>query len=166
MNKPTVIGVPDLSIQYIERPTVKALIFNEKNEVLIINNGLLPGGGVEDDEDDTTALRREIIEEVGMTVSDIDRYETVIQYRNYLNKKYVIHGYTARYVGSFVKPSPQDAGEVLFVVAWYSIEDAKKLLNASISHMESAEVVADDAYEGALFNLKTTRVLLDADFLL
>ena len=84
MNKPTVIGVPDLSIQYIERPTVKALIFNEKNEVLIINNGLLPGGGVEDDEDDTTALRREIIEEVGMTVSDIDRYETVIQYRNYL----------------------------------------------------------------------------------
>ncbi|HEY8992436.1 MAG TPA: NUDIX hydrolase [Candidatus Microsaccharimonas sp.] len=162
MHQPTVIGTPDSSIRYIDRPTVKALVLNAKNEVLIINNGLLPGGGIEDNEDDATALRREIIEELGMTVSNINSLETIIQYRNFLNKKYVINGYTVRYEGNLVNTSPQDEGEAQFTYAWYSIEDAKKLLNKSISQIEATKPVLDDTYQGKIFNLRTTRVLLDS----
>lgn len=162
MNQPPIIGTPDLSIQYINRPTVKVLILNDKNEVLIINNGLLPGGGIEDGEDDITALRREIIEEVGMTVSDIAELDTIIQYRNYLNKKYIIHGYTARYVDSLADTSPQDDGEAQFTYGWYNLEDAKKLLDESIRKTEGTGQVSNDTAQGKLFNLKTTKMLLDS----
>lgn len=162
MNQPPIIGTPDLSIQYINRPTVKVLILNDKNEVLIINNGLLPGGGIEDGEDDITALRREIIEEVGMTVSDVAERDTIIQYRNYLNKKYIIHGYTARYVDSLADTSPQDDGEAQFTYGWYNLEDAKKLLDESIRKTEVTGQVSNDTAQGKLFNLKTTKMLLDS----
>lgn len=162
MNQPPIIGTPDLSIQYINRPTVKVLILNDKNEVLIINNGLLPGGGIEDGEDDITALRREIIEEVGMTVSDVAERDTIIQYRNYLNKKYIIHGYTARYVDSLAYTSPQDDGEAQFTYGWYNLEDAKKLLDESIRKTEVTGQVSNDTAQGKLFNLKTTKMLLDS----
>ena len=160
MNTPTVIGTPDPLIAYVDRPTVKALIFNDKYEVLIINNGLLPGGGLEDSEDDATALHREIQEEVGMTVEDIKKFETVIQYRNYLSRKYIINAYTARYVNDTLEKSPQDEREAQFTYTWYSIEDAKKLLTASIDGMQSAEQVMDAKFEGKLYNLMTTKILL------
>jgi hypothetical protein len=97
-----------------------------------------------------------------MTVSNINSLETIIQYRNFLNKKYVINGYTVRYEGNLVNTSPQDEGEAQFTYAWYSIEDAKKLLNKSISQIEATKPVLDDTYQGKIFNLRTTRVLLDS----
>jgi len=148
MNTPKVIGAQDSSIVYKERPTVKALIINERREVLIINEGLLPGGGVEDHEDNVAALGREIIEEVGITVSDIQKLATVIQYRDFLKKKYIINGYTARYIDNSRQTLPQDEGEARFTYSWCGIENAKASL--------------DDAYQGKLFNLHTTRILLDS----
>jgi 8-oxo-dGTP pyrophosphatase MutT (NUDIX family) len=162
MNKSTVIGTLDPSIVYTDRPTVKALIFNQNNEVLIINNGLLPGGGVEDNEDDPTALRREIAEEVGMVISGIKELGTIIQYRNLINRKYIINGYTANYVDDLGKTSPQDEREASFTYAWYSIEDAVHLLDNSIDQMKDMVVSNDADYQGKLYNLQTTQILLNS----
>ncbi len=93
MNNAAIIGAYNPAIEYKDRLTVRALILNEKNEVLIINDGLLPGGGVEEhDEDIISALHRECLEEVGMTISKIKELGTVIQYRDLIHRKYIIQG--------------------------------------------------------------------------
>jgi len=52
----------------IYRVSLKAVIHNEKGEVLVVKenseNWSLPGGGIDHGESDTEALRRELIEEV------------------------------------------------------------------------------------------------------
>ena len=53
---------------YIDRPTVKAVILNDQDEVLLFSGGL-PGGGVEDGETNEQALARECMEEIGGTIS-------------------------------------------------------------------------------------------------
>ena len=63
--------------QYPE-PTVGALIFNNKNEVLLIksnkwdDNYVIPGGHIELGEDMETALKREILEETALNIYDIE----------------------------------------------------------------------------------------------
>lgn len=161
MYKLTEIGIQNPRIAYADRPTVKALIFNEKNEVLIINNGLLPGGGIGEGEDKIIALQREILEEVGIAVSDMVELRTVIQYRDFLKKKYVIYGHTAQYLKPTNQTSPQDEGERTFTYEWYSLENAIELLNRSIRRIEDTKgLLRGDAYQGKLFNLMTTRLLL------
>jgi len=162
MNNLAVIGVHDPSIEYKDRLTVKALILNDKNKVLIINNGLLPGGGVEDNEDNITALRRESIEELGIAISEIKEIGIVIQYRDLINKKYIVHGYAARFVDSLGKTNPQDQREAEFTYAWYSVDDATDLLNSSIKQMEDMDAALDGARQGKLFNLMTTLELLNS----
>lgn len=162
MNNPVVIGVHNPSIEYKDRLTVKALIMNDKNQVLIINNGLLPGGGVEDNEDNISALRRESIEEVGITISEIEEIGMVIQYRDFINRKYIVHGYAARFVDCLSKTNPQNQAEAEFTYTWYSIDDAINLLNNSIKQMEDMDAALDGANQGKLFNLMTTLELLNS----
>jgi len=160
MNTHATLGTKDLSIQYIDRPTVKVLIFNDRAKVLIINNGLLPGGGVEDGEEYLDALHRETMEELGINIADVKEVGVVVQYRDFLKKKYVINGYTARYLNSLGDTLPQDEGESQFTYGWHEIHDAMELLDESISRIENSPVRLDDSYQGKLFNLKTTRLLL------
>ena len=162
MNNPVIIGVHNPSIEYKDRLTVKAMILNDENELLIINNGLLPGGGVEYNEDNITALRRESIEELGITISEINEIGIVIQYRDLINRKYIIHGYTARFVDRLSKTNPQNQAEAEFTYAWYSVDDAINLLKNSIKQMEDIDAVLDGANQGKLFNLMTTLELLNS----
>jgi 8-oxo-dGTP pyrophosphatase MutT (NUDIX family) len=162
MNNPVIIGVHNPSIEYKDRLTVKALIFNNKNKVLIINNGLLPGGGVEDyDEDNITALRRETIEELGIAISDIKEIGQVVQYRDHIHKKYIIHGYKVRFVDNLSNTNPQNQGEADFIHDWYTVDDAINLTNNSINQMLDINAGLDDNNQGKLFNLMTTLELLN-----
>ena len=70
------------------RVKTRALVFNEKGEVLIqsYNNVfLLPGESEKNNESIITALMREINEEVGINTSSID-YEPFIQYNQFYSK--------------------------------------------------------------------------------
>ena len=58
---------------------VKIMLFNEAGELLLIRNGygdtaryLLPGGGVSRGESPATAAAREVHEELGLTVRDVE----------------------------------------------------------------------------------------------
>src|SRR4051812_38734757 len=77
---------------YIDGPTVKAIIINDKGEVLLFSSGL-PGGGVEDDETNEAALARECMEEIGAVVEINRLIGIVIQYRYIPKLRYVCYGY-------------------------------------------------------------------------
>jgi len=161
MNKPVVIGVHNPSIEYKDRLTVKALILNDEDKVLIINDGLLPGGGAEENEEYLDALHRETMEELGVNIGDTKELGSVVQFRDFINRKYIINAYTAHYLNNSGIASPQNEREAAFVYNWYTISDAIKLLDSSISHMYEDAVELDGANQGKLFNLKTTRAFLD-----
>lgn len=64
---PVVAGRND----YLFRISVKALVFNDKNEVLLVREGGkewdIPGGGIDHGESIENTLRRELEEEVSLT---------------------------------------------------------------------------------------------------
>lgn len=152
------IGQPDALLQYTDRPTVKVIVINN-DLVLLLNKGLLPGGGVDEGETSQDAIHRELQEELGITVNDIVEIGTVIQYRNFLGKRYVIDGYVARLTSTGAVTNPQDEGEAAFSENWLSITDALEFVSKSIAEA-SLEPMIDDASQGKLYNLMTTYELL------
>jgi 8-oxo-dGTP diphosphatase len=158
MNTIANLGQSDPSIQYTDRPTVKVIVINN-GLVLLLNKGLLPGGGIDGDETDQDAINRELQEELGVTVKDIVEIGTVIQYRNFLSKRYVINGYVATLASTGAVTNPQDEGEAAFSENWLSITDALEFVSKSIAEA-SLEPMIDDAHQGKLYNLMTTYELL------
>lgn len=160
MNTLATIGKFDASIRYIDRPTVKVII-RKGNAILLLNKGLLPGGGIDFGESDNDAITRELQEELGITVKNIEQIGMVIQYRNFLGKKYTINGYAAALESTGAITNPQDEGEANFTVQWLSLEDALSFVEKSV---EEAKIkpMDDDANQGKLYNLMTTLKLLKA----
>lgn len=160
MNILATIGKFDTSIHYADRPTVKVVI-RKGNLILLLNKGLLPGGGIEPGESDNDAIIRELQEELGVTVNNVEQIGTVIQYRNFLGKKYIINGYTAVLESTGGATSPQDESEADFAMQWLTPEDALSFVEKST---EEAKIkpMDDDANQGRLYNLMTTNELLKA----
>lgn len=158
MNILAYIGQIDESIQYIDRPTVKVII-RKDDTVLILNNGLLPGGGIDENESERDAISRELKEELGATVQGIEHIGTVIQYRNFLSKRYIIHGYTATLASIGDPTDPQDEGEAQFTWSWLTIDRALELVSNAIA-LAKTKPMDDDANQGKLYNLMTTYELL------
>jgi 8-oxo-dGTP pyrophosphatase MutT (NUDIX family) len=158
MNTVATLGQSDSSIQYTDRPTVKVIIKNN-DLLLVLNKGLLPGGGLDGNETDQDAINRELQEELGVTVKDIIEIDTVIQYRNFLRKRYIINGYVATLASTGAVTNPQDVGEAAFTENWLSITDALEFVSKSIAEA-SLEPMIDDAHQGKLYNLMTTYELL------
>jgi len=148
------IGQMDTSIQYTDRPTVKVII-KKDNQLLILNQGLLPGGGIDTSESDQDAITRELHEELGVTVKNIQEIGMVVQYRNLLDKKYLIKGYTATLDASVGITNPQDEGEAQFEIQWLALNDATAYISESIKEAK-LKTMDDDYNQGKLYNLMTT----------
>ena len=89
---------------YNDRPTVKAVIINEDDEVLLFAGKELPGGGVEEGETNEEALARELQEEIGATVIIEKEIGNAIAYRDEANLRYVFTCYKCSFV-SFSDPT-------------------------------------------------------------
>ena len=150
----TTIGQLDTSIQYTDRPTVKVVI-RDNNKVLLLNQGLLPGGGVEPGESDHEAIARELQEELGATVKDVEIIGTVVQYRSLLSKKYVINGYTASLDTIGGPTNPQSEREAQLTSQWLSLNDAITDVSQSIEEAKLKPMDTSDS-QGKLYNLMTT----------
>ncbi|MEK7588606.1 MAG: NUDIX domain-containing protein [Patescibacteria group bacterium] len=69
--------------EYIDRPGVYAVIFNSNNEVLTVvteRGPYLPGGGVDPKESSIEALKREVFEETGFTLSNANELTRANQF--------------------------------------------------------------------------------------
>ncbi len=160
MKQLKVIGTRDESLSYEDRPTVKVVI-RRGDEVLVLNKGLLPGGGVEPGETNVQAIERELREELGVSVKNIQEIGEVVQYRDFIQKKYSIYGYAAEF-GAFVSdPTPKDNGEAQFQLHWMTKEAAIAYVSGSIAMVESV-VMLGDAIQGRLYNLMTSLTLVKA----
>lgn len=158
MNTLATIGTIDETISYTDRPTVKVII-KKGDLVLLLNNGLLPGGGVDGTESDLDAIARELQEELAVTVGEVQALGTVIQYRNFLGKKYVIRGYEAKLISTSGTTNPQDAGEAQFTKTWLTLGEALELVSESIQAAK-AKPIDTDLNQGKLYNLMTSYELL------
>ncbi len=158
MNILSTIGQADTSIQYTDRPTVKVVI-KKDDKLLILNKGLLPGGGIDPGESDKDAITRELQEELGITVKNVQEIGTVVQYRNLLDKKYLINGYTAELETTGGLTDPQDEGEAHFTVQRLTLDEGIAYVSESIEEAK-LKPMDDDTNQGKLYNLMTTLELL------
>lgn len=156
----TTIGTPDQSITYTDRHTVKIVIANNKN-ILILNDGLLPGGGINNGETDKQAIKRELLEELGARVNNIQPIGTVIQYRDFLKKRYIIYGYTANLLSLNDVSEPQDKGEEHFVLRWLTTDGALNTISTAIKLYKNIDFTNDNQ-QGKLYNLLLAYALIDA----
>lgn len=87
--------------QWRVRTTVRAVLFNEKNQVAVIhlaaNNYCgIPGGGVDDGESIETALLREVLEETGCEIKNPKEFGVTIEKRDAWKLFQISHCFTAR----------------------------------------------------------------------
>ena len=123
------------------RNVVRAFVINENNEVAIIRIkgedifGVrdyyeTPGGGVKKYERKISALKREILEEVGVTIKDITPIARVVDYYNLINRRNDNY-YFYCYVDEYKEKHLEEYEKTLFEkVEWIPIND---LLNSYLN---------------------------------
>lgn len=96
--------------EYRVRLGARAVLFDEMSRVVLMYVSKqryykLPGGGVDPGEDIETALRREILEEVGITnIEVISELGIVCEYRDQWEMKAEHYGFIARNIGEITTP--------------------------------------------------------------
>jgi phosphoglycolate phosphatase len=113
--------------------TVGALIFNSQNEALMIrthkwsNLWGIPGGKIKYGETSEAALRREILEETGLKISDI-RFvlvqDCIHSKEFYRDAHFVLLNYTCRCAGKNPRVKLNDEGREF---RWVKLAEAKKM---------------------------------------
>lgn len=148
-------------VDYVPRPTVKAVVLDESKRVLLFSGSLL-GGGVEKGETDEAALHRECLEEAGISIEIVKPLGIVIQFRDVLKKRYEIHGVVARYVAKVSEPTTTSESEKRRIVAWHTLPEAISMLEKSVEEFEraNAKETFDDSYQARLYNAKTALIFL------
>lgn len=129
------------SQEYPIRLVAKAVIVDEKNNILLFNK-YLPGGGIEKGETFEEALERECLEEVGAKIEVIKQLGVVTQYRDFIKKKYEIHGFFARLI-SIQKPTTTQKDELNQGAHFMSIFEAKHMLQERIKEMETSTILRE-----------------------
>ncbi|MBM7869531.1 ADP-ribose pyrophosphatase YjhB (NUDIX family) [Clostridium pascui] len=121
-------------ISYKIRKASRAVVFNKQNKIAILNVSndnyhKLPGGGIERDEDIITALRRELIEEVGVEVDVLNELGMIIEYRDNFKQLQISYCYLCKVVGEYQETSfTEEEKDNGFILEWVSLNEAISIL--------------------------------------
>ncbi|WP_026690209.1 NUDIX hydrolase [Alteribacter aurantiacus] len=123
-----VFGEKKRGVSYKRRPAAYGIIFNEsKDKLAVLHTSdlkyFLPGGGIEENENDQDCLKREMIEELGITVKvgacvgHAERYfYSTSEFVYYLSEG---HFYLCEVGEKVAEPSEEDHN-----LAWLSPDEA------------------------------------------
>lgn len=133
-------------VQFVDRPTGKAVIFNKNQRVALVGNKvnsfyLLPGGGIDKDEGVRDGIIRECLEETGCSVG-LDRFLGIVEdYRNRDKTHCISYCYTANVIRENIKLSltPDEEKNGMHVI-WVTLNEAVRLLNKEIDDLRKGEV--------------------------
>ena len=142
---------------------VGPLIYNEKSEILLIKNSkfgdfwTIPGGHIKLDESAEEALRREIREETGLAIKNIEpiSFGEAINPKFFYKKKHFIYlSYLAELAGGEIKSSPEMT-QYLWVapekIAGLKITDSvKPLIEYYLERIKNNGETWEDKYLRAL----------------
>ncbi len=147
--------IPD-GIPTQERRASRAVVFDVDDNIALFHATKkhyhkLPGGGIEQGEDIETALRRELMEEIGCSVKNLQELGRVEEYRNEREFHQVSYCFLADVDGEKRVPHPEE-NEIAagFAPVWVGIEDAIKILEG--------EAPVED-YEGKFMQLRDVTLL-------
>ena len=119
------VGEKEENIEYKKRPGAYAIIIdNNKEEIGIVTDGkdyFYLGGGIEEGENELQALKRELIEEAGYTLKNIEEFEEVGSYIYAEDKGYlelIAYVYIAEFDEKIAEPIEKD-----HTVLWVKPED-------------------------------------------
>lgn len=109
------INQKEEGIEYRKRPGAYAIITREEDKkICLVTDGkeiFFLGGGIENEENKIDALKRELIEESGYSIKNIEKFDEVSSYlysnsRGYLEVQATI--YIAKFYEKVVEPIEQD----------------------------------------------------------
>lgn len=113
LHKPRIICEKEPNIEYRERKCAYAIIEDDNGNIAITNDGkyFFFGGGTENNESALETLKREMLEETGYAIKDINRFQNLISYeynssRGYL--KIVATIFTAKFDKKIKEPIEKD----------------------------------------------------------
>ena len=124
--------------RYQERTAARAVVFDADKKIALLHSTVhnyhkLPGGGVESGEDLLAALEREVEEEIGCQIEDIQELGSIEEFRKRISLHQWSHCYTARLVGEKGVPK-LEADEMAegFVTVWMPLDKAIETLQAEL----------------------------------
>lgn len=119
-----IIGEKDKNIEYKKRLGAYAIITRkEDNKIGIVTDGefFFLGGGIEEGETQLETLKRELIEEAGCTIKNINKFDEVSSFINSEKKGYIeviAYVYLAEFDKKITEPIEKD-----HKVLWVNPED-------------------------------------------
>ncbi len=122
-----------LDIKYNTREATRVVVFNDKDEIALIYLAKedfykLPGGGIDDGENVIDALKREVLEELGITVDHIKEIGQIFSYRNQIQTVQTDFCFTAKFSKQVQDPKYTDFEKQFdFQTQWVKIDEALKL---------------------------------------
>lgn len=131
-----------LGKQYELRKSARGIIVNNEGKIALqhLQNRdyhKLPGGGIDPGEQETDALVREILEEVGYSITDIKKLGVVIEYRLFENLLHISYGFVATAKTKEHEPK-LEPGEIAEgqITTWITPEEALNLMKQDTPNEE------------------------------
>ncbi len=119
---------------YKIRKAARSIAFNSEGKIPLLNVSKenyhkLAGGGIEQGEDIITALKRELLEEVGANIGELEEIGVIVEYRNKHELLQFSYYYKSKIIGNLIKTSfTQEEKNNGFMLEWKTLDEAIALL--------------------------------------
>jgi len=134
------------NMDYKDRLTGKAIVFNDKNEIALVGNRInnfyiLPGGGIDKNEPIKDGIMRECLEEIGYKIDIIDEVGIVEDYRARDKKHCTNYCYTAKATGEKRKSNlTEDEKRNGLRLIWVTLNEAIEISSSEMEQLRSGKV--------------------------
>lgn len=112
---------------YVARPGAYAVIADQAGRILLVRvdgRSFLPGGGAEPGESPEATVRREVLEECGLTVDELEWLGVVDQYLYAADERTHVHKRCAVFVAT-LKSTASEPAEAGHEVVWLTPDEAE-----------------------------------------